>query len=374
MKTRNPVRALLLLLVCSGCTQLAPVGSQADPIIGGTTDTADPGVVLIRASDSQGYSLCTGEIVSPHVVMTAAHCTDPSEVGNNETFEVFIGSDMNGSEGQDPSKWLAVQATDFNQNFDSQSLGSGNDVGVVILQNATTITPLAMNSTALTQSLIGQTIRLVGYGNNNGQQGTGAGLKRVTTTPLTNYNSLFVNFGTSTRNTCQGDSGGPAFMTIGGTEVIVGVTSFGPAGCTGGSTDTRVDTVAAAFIDPYIQQYDPPNASPPDMAQAPPPDLAQAPGASPDLATGGGGNGGGGNGGGGNGNGGGGSGGGGNGNGGGGNGNGGSPMMLNGGGDTPTGRQSGGCSMTGRAAGAGALYFTLLALIVIVRRRGRERY
>lgn len=49
-------------------------------------------------------------------------------------------------------------------------------------------------------------------------------------------------------------------------------------------------------------------------------------------------------------------------------------MMLNGGGDTPTGRQSGGCSMTGRAAGAGALYFTLLALIVIVRRRGRERY
>jgi V8-like Glu-specific endopeptidase len=371
MTNRSNAHALLFSLLAAGCTGAPPVGDQVEPIIGGTNDTGDPGVVLVRASDNSGYSLCTGEVVSPHVVMTAAHCTDPAEVGNNETFDVFIGSDFNGTEGQDPTKFLAVQATHYNAAFNTNQLDNGQDVGVVILQNATTITPLTMNSTALTQSLIGQTITLVGFGNNNGQQGTGAGQKRTTTTPLTSYDSNFVNFGTSTHNTCQGDSGGPAFMTIGGAQVIVGITSFGPSGCTGGSTDTRVDTVAAPYIDPYIQMYDPPNTSPPDMAE-PPADLAKA--ASPDLAgtgTGGGGGNGGGN----NGNGGGGLGGGGNGNGGADNGNGGSTMPLTGGGDTPNGRVSGGCAMAGHADGAGALYLMLLALGALVSsRRGRARY
>jgi V8-like Glu-specific endopeptidase len=369
-RSTTGVFSIAVAVACAGCVRVEPIATQAQPIIGGTTDTGDPGVVLIRASDNQGYSLCTGEIVSPHVVMTAAHCTDPAEVGSGVTFEVFIGSDMNGAEGQDPSKWLAVQATDYNQSFNSNNVTQGNDVGVVVLKSATTITPLAMNTTAMSQSLVGQTIRIVGFGNNNGTQGTGAGTKRQTTTPLSSFDSQFVNFGTSTHDTCQGDSGGPAFMTIGGVEVIVGVTSFGPSGCAGGATDTRVDTVAAPWIDQYIQKYDPANSAPPDMAQPPAPaDMTQPPapadlsdnnsGGNPngnqgDLAVGGNNN---------------------NGNGNNQNGDGG-PIHLSGNGSGEgSGRLVGGCAMGvgGRAALGGAIYFVLLTLVVL-RRRGRARY
>jgi secreted trypsin-like serine protease len=61
--------------------------------------------------------------------------------------------------------------------------------------------------------------------------------------------SLFVQIGSSSRQTCHGDSGGPALQTIGGVETIVGVTSFGSDRsannvCFGGGFDTRVDDYA----------------------------------------------------------------------------------------------------------------------------------
>ncbi len=74
-------------------------------------------------------------------------------------------------------------------------------------------------------------------------------------------------------------------MTIGGDEVIVGVTSFGtaPAGqelCKFDTIAARVDVVATDFIDPFIARYDPP-AGDPDAGDAPQPQ--------PDAGSGGGG-------------------------------------------------------------------------------------
>lgn len=399
---RAIVRALPLLLI-AGCSQPIPVGSEGEPIIGGTNDTGDPGVVMVRATQSNGYALCSAEVVSPHVIMTAAHCVSPAELGGSATFDVFIGSDMNGSQGNDPSMWLATQATHYNSKFNGNNLNNGQDVAVVILSQPTSITPLVMNRTALTNSDVGQTIRIVGFGVNSGNdtQGNSAGTKRQTTTPLTSYSTNFVQFGTATHDTCEGDSGGPAFMTLNGTEVIVGITSFGYQGCGGGATDTRVDTISVPFVDPYIAQFDPGFTN---GAPTPPPDMAQ-PAPPPDLSTGGtggnggvggnGGNGGtGGNGGiggtGGNGNGGaggnGGTGGvGGNGNGGAGgnggnNGNGGSGGAGGNGDDpgssTTTNRPSAsGCSIvtTHEASPSSALVLLLLGLAALVTRRKRSR-
>jgi secreted trypsin-like serine protease len=259
--------------------------SETSAILGGTTDTADPAVVMLQANVSGGYSWCTAEIVSPHVLMTAAHCVSPQTVGTVTSFQVFIGYD-NASQMNDPSKWLAVQETHYNMAFDANNLQGGQDVAVVILSQPTTITPITMNTTALVSSDVSQSLRLVGYGITSGSDTTGttAGTKRVVSTPLKSYDSNFVRFGTSTKGTCEGDSGGPAFLTIGGQEVIVGITSYGQVGCTNGTSDTRVDTVAEPFVAPYIAQFDPGGGGGnPDLA------TGGGGGGNPDLATGGGG-------------------------------------------------------------------------------------
>jgi MYXO-CTERM domain-containing protein len=84
----------------------------------------------------------------------------------------------------------------------------------------------------------------------------GAGVKRQTSTVLSDFSDLLVHFSDGQHETCNGDSGGPAFMTIDGQEVIVGLTSFGDATCTQGGFDTRLDAVVS-FIDPFIQANDP---------------------------------------------------------------------------------------------------------------------
>src|SRR6478736_5769536 len=128
MLTRTHGLALSLFLssLTAGCTSIGGAASSTEqPIIGGTTNTGDPGVVLLRAmqgSGANGYSICTAEIVSPHVVMTAAHCVDPATVGSGNTFDVFIGSNLNGAEGNDASKWLSVKETHYNTNFDPNQL------------------------------------------------------------------------------------------------------------------------------------------------------------------------------------------------------------------------------------------------------------
>jgi uncharacterized protein (TIGR03382 family) len=88
-----------------------------------------------------------------------------------------------------------------------------------------------------------------------------------------------VNFTDPNHGTCNGDSGGPAFMTLGGVEVIVGITSFGDSNCTQGS-DTRVD-VFGTFVDTYVQMFDPVATPPP-----PPPDMTPAPSPGVDGGTG----------------------------------------------------------------------------------------
>jgi secreted trypsin-like serine protease len=276
----------LLALVVAGCTAPAGIGTSEQPIIGGTNDSGDPGVVLVIAqvSGSQSASLCTGEVVSPHVVMTAAHCVDPSVVGMGNTFSVYIGDDIN-TQPPTSANIIAGKETHFDSQFSTANLGGGHDVGVVITTKAIPRPSLPMNKQALSASLAGTNMRIVGYGISSGTDtmGTTAGTKRQTMVGINQITSKFIDFGDSVHNSCEGDSGGPAFIDLGAGEVIVGLTSFGPQGCTSGGTDTRVDVYAAPFVDPYIQMFDNGMTNPaPDMAQP----------ANPDMATGGGGGGG----------------------------------------------------------------------------------
>jgi secreted trypsin-like serine protease len=269
-----------LIALLGGCGAPPAVGSVVSPIINGTDDTNDPAVVMVLAQvpGSMMASLCTGEVVSPHVVLTAAHCVDPAVVMAGAQFVVFIGQQL--SQSSPNSDFLTVKETHFLDGFDGMSPQNGKDVGVVILANPTTIVPVPYNRTPLPASMVGSPVRLVGYGLNSGDdtQGTSAGTRREAPTKLAHLDDLFVGLGDGSHGICEGDSGGPAFMSFDGRERIVGVTSFGftgcpltvPAGTPAGyeaGNDTRLDTYTD-FIDKWVLMFDPPAKAPGDACSS----------------------------------------------------------------------------------------------------------
>ena len=267
MKRSIGVLAILSLAACS-----APVSidSAQQPIINGTTDTGDPAVVMVIAQvGTMGQaSLCTGEVISPHVVLTAAHCVSPATVGTGAVISVYTKPDLAGATQAD---LLPSKTTTYNMMFDSNNPQNGNDVGAVILVDPLSITPIPYQRDPLPQAQVGQPVRLVGYGITmaSDTMGTTAGVRRQAPSTLAHLDDLFVGLQDGQHGICEGDSGGPAFQTIDGVERIVGVTSFGfqncpltpPAGTPTGfeaGNDTNVQTYASSFIDPLVQMYDPP--------------------------------------------------------------------------------------------------------------------
>jgi secreted trypsin-like serine protease len=246
------VLAFIALGSLVGCgAQDIPTNEDDSAIIGGKVDPGDPAVVALFAHQpgANGGSLCTASLISPTVVLHAAHCVDPAEVGQGNVFEVIEGTSLNAATAVIP-----VASTHFDAQFNVNQLNAGHDIGISILATPiTNIKPLPFNRTALSNAQIGQAVRLVGYGVNNGAAQSGAGTKRQVTTRLDAFNAQLLQIGDIRHQTCNGDSGGPAFMTINGVNTIVGVTSFGQQFCGGnGGFDTRIDTLTA-FIDQFLK-------------------------------------------------------------------------------------------------------------------------
>src|SRR4051812_30183353 len=142
-------------VVLSACTAPSSVGTTSQGIVNGTTDSGDPAVVLMFAAmaGSNQASLCTAEIISPHVLLTAAHCVSPDTVGANVTFHVFTGAVFSSS--APASEFLSVKEVHFDTAFNKMSPENGHDVGVVILNAPTTIAPVPYQRTPLTQAMVG---------------------------------------------------------------------------------------------------------------------------------------------------------------------------------------------------------------------------
>jgi secreted trypsin-like serine protease len=227
----------------------APIQEEDDAIIGGRVDNRDPAVVAIFARNDPNATtgnICSGSLIAPRAILTAAHCVHPAYVPDTAVFEVYTATDFTQT---GPDDALAVEAYAYHSDFDPDNLYGGHDIALIILEEELDIEPLPIQRSRLPRSAQGSLVRQIGYGVNDRETQSGAGIKREVRTRLHSIAGNLLFFGDSEHTQCHGDSGGPTLRRSGGVERIIGVSSFGSDdGNCYGSFDTRVDA-ELEFID-----------------------------------------------------------------------------------------------------------------------------
>lgn len=247
-----------------GAPLLALLGANAHAITNGQADgNKHPAVGALVDYDSRGtsYAFCTGPLISPTVMLTAAHC-NPGVAQVKVTFEASVQNAAVMYVG----RYIAHPGY-------SQAQSDPHDIAVIVFaQPISGIRPAKIPTLGLFDTLKnngllnGSTYTAVGYG---GQERTfDAKGKPVIAYEDKRENAvsafgainpawlrLSQNAAVGNGGTCYGDSGGPNFIGSASAEtsVVAGTTITGDSQCVQSNVIYRLDTVSArAFLKDFV--------------------------------------------------------------------------------------------------------------------------
>ncbi|TQK70007.1 trypsin-like serine protease [Nocardioides sp. SLBN-35] len=251
------MRARLLTLVVAAVAGLGLVvpTSPASASTGGTVDgDTHPNVAMIAFYDADGRFRCSATLISPTVLVTAAHCTSGTLGKTLVTFDSVVAeappsplpvaSDVSaGYTDADitGAGYLSGTAYTHPDYSDFTDLDNWNDVGVVVLDHAVGIAPAplaGLNAADAVKQPRKTLFTAVGYGTEVRQADTGSQkptpmsypiIRRYVEMPGQKITPQIIQtngnendpFGTG--GTCFGDSGGSLWLD----GKVVGVTSYG---------------------------------------------------------------------------------------------------------------------------------------------------
>lgn len=274
-----------ILLSLLGAPSWAADEPPTDAMVNGSPTADYPEVVALGLRDTRTgevyASFCSGTLIAPTWVLTAAHCTGfrDANLDRAPTAEAVIvfGPDVTaeGARVVGFKRW--IDHPDYENSIVDEM---PNDIALIELAEPVRVVPPAvLEPDAFVSTWEGIELEHVGYGvTGDGEQD--AGTKQLGVIDYWQSNEAKHFSLETTTNLCSGDSGGPAFRQTDWGRKVVGVASFvfsyhvEGKNCEGGGTATeRVDT-QLAFIEQYVPEVatrfegEPADPAPPDTGAA----------------------------------------------------------------------------------------------------------
>lgn len=263
---------VLALLLSLPAVASAQGGAQAS-VIGGRAATIEefPSLAYIEAREGRSGFACTGTVVAPRVVLTAAHCLEDLERGRFTSagnYAVATGVTTPGKALRE--NVFRVVETHVFPGFNPGDLRG--DAGILVLDRPTTATPIALAGPADAGLYTGgASVQLAGWGLTRPNARDGADSLRATSMVVQSpsfckqktrryYPEFSVSQQLCTLDVpskksggCYGDSGGPIIgVRADGVPVELGVVSTGGPFC---STKLPNIYTRADYISTWVAEW-----------------------------------------------------------------------------------------------------------------------
>ncbi len=241
---RTTIFYSLFFLAATGCDHPgAAIDRGSAEIVNGSEAPMEHHVVALVVGD---HLVCSGTLVSPMVVVTAAHCVYPNIAAPADSMTAFFGPSTRGP-------GMSIPVVDGTAHPGWSREAYPNDIAVLRLAEPAPVEPATLPDRPMPdEHVVGEVARLYGYGMTS-SDGDGVGIRRSGEMFIVETTDKTLSLTPNPSATCSGDSGGPLFLEdAAGTRLFFGVHSR--SNCEDLSISERIDAHLEDFILPFIDK------------------------------------------------------------------------------------------------------------------------